>query len=184
MASLIRRQKARGPLANSISFQYYNVSALTITLASLADDATNLLSGRESTAIDNGSNVYPDVHVSGKVTTGTSPTSGNMIEVWAYGSIDDSPNSVVYPDNITGSNANITLTNINTKRAGLRPVARMTVSSTNNIGYSFAEVSIARLFNGMPRHWGIIVINGSGAALHATGGNHFINMKPCGFQVV
>lgn len=171
-------------MANNIDFRYVNVSALTITLSSLADDATNLLSGRESAVVDNGTNLYPDVHVSGRITTGTSPTANNTIEVWAYGSIDDSPNTPVYPGGITGSNANITFTNINVKRAALRPVARITVSSTNNISYDFAEVSIARLFNGVPRHWGIVVINGSGAALNSTAGNHFINMKPCGFQVV
>lgn len=171
-------------MANNIDFRYVNVSALTITLASLASDHTNLLAGRESTAVDNGSNIYPDVHVCGRITVGTTPTSGNMIEVWAYGSIDDSPNSVIYPGQVTGSNAAITFTNFNTKRAALRPVCRMTVSATSDIAYDFAEVSIARLFNGMPRHWGIVVINATGVALHATAGNHFINMKPCGFQIV
>lgn len=171
-------------MANNVDYRYVNVSAITITLASLANDSTNLLAGRESTAIDNGTNVYPDVHVAGRITTGTSPTTGNTIEVWAYGSIDDSPNTVDYPDTITGSDAAITFTSLNVKRIGLRPVARITVDSNSNRSYDFAEVSIARLFNGVPRHWGIVVINGSGAALHATPGNHFINMKPCGFQIV
>ena len=171
-------------MANSISFQYYNVSALTITLASLANDSATLLTGRESTAVDNGTNVYPDVHVSGRITTGTSPIASNTIEVWAYGSIEDSPNTVDYPDTISGSDAGVTFTSMNTKRLGLRPVARITVDNTSNRSYDFAEVSIARLFNGVPRHWGIVVINGSGAALNSTAGNHFINMKPCGFQVV
>lgn len=171
-------------MANSISFQYYNASALTITLGSLADSSGTMLSGRESTAVDNGTNVYPDVHVAGRITAGTSPTSGNTIEVWAYGSIDDSPNTVIYPDTVTGSDANISFTSANTKRAAVRPVARITVDSTTNRAYYFAEVSIARLFNGMPRHWGIIVINGSGVALNSTGSNHYIIMKPCGYQVV
>jgi hypothetical protein len=171
-------------MANPINTLYQNVSAITITLASLANDSTNLVAGRESTAIDNGTNVYPDVHVSGRITTGTSPTANNSIEVWAYGSIDDSPNSVVYPGGVTGSDAAITFASMNVKRTALRPVARISVDNTSNRSYDFAEVSIARLFNGMPRHWGIVVINGSGAALHATSGNHFINMKPCGFQVV
>jgi len=171
-------------MANNIDFRYVNVSALTITLASLANDSTNLLAGRESTAVDNGTNIYPDVHVAGRITTGTSPTAGNTIEVWAYGSIDDVPNTVAYPGGVTGSDANLTFASMNKKRAALRPVARITVDATSDRSYDFAEVSIARLFNGVPRHWGIFVINGSGVALNSTTGNHFINMKPCGFQVV
>jgi hypothetical protein len=73
---------------------------------------------------------------------------------------------------------------MNKKRAALRPVARITVDATSDRSYDFAEVSIARLFNGVPRHWGIFVLNGSGVALNATGSNHLINMKPSGFQIV
>lgn len=171
-------------MANNIDYRYVNVSDLTITLASLADDSANLLTGRESTAVDNGTNLYPDVHVCGRITTGTSPTNGNTIEVWAYASIDDVPNTVEYPDTLTGADAGVTFTSMNTKRPALRPVARFTVDSNSNRSYDFAEVSIARLFNGVPRHWGIVVINGSGAALNSTAGNHFIRMKPCGFQVI
>jgi len=171
-------------VANNIDFRYVDVTALTISLASLADASATLVAGRESTAVDNGTNIYPDVHVTGRITTGTSPTAGNTIEVWAYASIDDVPNTVDYPDTITGSDAAVTFTSLNTKRTGLRPVARITVDSNSNRSYDFAEVSIARLFNGVPRHWGIVVINASGVALNSTAGNHFINMKPCGFQVV
>ena len=167
-----------------IQTRYWNAFALTIGLGGLANDSTNLLAGRESAEVDNGTNLYPDVHVGGRIKTGTSPTAGNSIEVWAWGSIDDSPNSVVRPGGITGSNANITFASMNVKRAALRLVARFTVDSNSDRDYDFAEVSIARLFNGMPRHWGIVVINGSGAALHATAGNHFIIGKPQGHQVV
>lgn len=163
---------------------YDDVFALTISLASLTSDHTNLLAGRESTAVDNGSDLYADVHISGRITAGTSPTAGNTIEVWAYGSIDDSPNTVDYPDTITGSDAAVTLTSANVKRLALRPVVRFTVDATSNRAYDFADISIARLFNGVPRHWGIVVINGSGVNLNSTGGNHWIKGKPQGFQVV
>lgn len=171
-------------MASNIDYRYANCSSLTITLASLASDTT-LLQGRESTAVDNGTNIYPDVHVCGRITvSGTvAPTAGNQIEVWAYGSIDDSPNSVVYPGGVTGSDAAITFTNAGKKRAALRLVAKMTVTAVTGIAYDFAEVSIARLFNGMPRHWGIVVINGTGQALHVTASNHFIIMKPQGFYI-
>lgn len=171
-------------MANDIDSKYDDVFSLTITLASLANDSTNLLAGRESTAIDNGTNVYPDVHISGRITTGTSPTSSNTIEVWAYGSLNDTPNTVAYPGGVTGSDAAITFASMNVKRAAVRPVWRFTVDSTSNRSYDFTDVSLARLFNGVPRHWGIVVINGSGAALNSTAGNHFIIGKPQGFQIV
>lgn len=171
-------------MPNNIDSRYANAFALTITLASLANDSTNLLAGQESNVIDNGTNVYPDIKLSGRITTGTSPVAGNTIEIWAYSVIDDSPNTVVYPGGLTGSNAAITFASMNKKRAALRPVFRFTVDVTNNLSYDFSEISLGGIFRGVPRHWGIVVINGSGAALHSTAGNHFIIAKPQGFQVV
>ena len=73
---------------------------LTITLASLASD-TNLLAGRESDVVDNSSNLYLDYLLSGKVTTGTSPTSARSIEVWAYALINDT----TYPGVFDGTDS-------------------------------------------------------------------------------
>jgi hypothetical protein len=58
--------------------------ALALSLASLADDNTNGIAGRASTAVDNTTNVDLDHLVSGFVKLGTSPTAGRVIEVWAY----------------------------------------------------------------------------------------------------
>jgi len=57
--------------AGDTKIAYGSSSNLTITLDSLASD-TNFLAGRESTEIDN---EYVDYLLSGKVTTGTSPTT-------------------------------------------------------------------------------------------------------------
>ena len=57
-----------------LKLAYGTASDVTITLASLATDA-NLLTGRESAAIDNTSALVLDYLVSGKITTGTTPTS-------------------------------------------------------------------------------------------------------------
>ena len=57
----------------------YNAdAALTFTLASLASSAS-LVAGRESTAVDNGTTLAVDYLVSGKITTGTSPTANKTI---------------------------------------------------------------------------------------------------------
>ena len=79
---------------------YGSSAALTITLASLVSDI-NLLAGCESTAIDNTSNLYLDYLLSGKVTTGTSPTTGKSINIYVYALMEDS----TYPDVLTGTDS-------------------------------------------------------------------------------
>ena len=151
-----------------------STTALTITLASLADDSTNKIAGRASTAVDNTTNLDLDHLVSGTITTGTSPTSGNVIEVWAYGVLSESAGTPTYPDSITGTDAAKTITSVNTKYAALALVCSITVDSTSNRSYPFKQTSVASLFGQMPKFWGIFVMNGSGVALNSTGGNHSI----------
>ena len=71
--------------------------AITITVASLADGSM-----RESTAIDNSSNLHMDAYVGGKITTGTSPTADTTIAFYAYGSVDG---GTFYSGGATGSDA-------------------------------------------------------------------------------
>jgi hypothetical protein len=145
--------------------------ALTLGVASLASD-TNLLAGRASTAVDNTSNLDLDHLVSGVVTTGTTPTVNTTIEVWAYASYKTASGTPTYPDTITGTDANKTLTNSGTKAAALRLVASIVVSATSNVAYPFAPVSIASLFGAMPKFWGLFVVHNTGAALNSSAGNH------------
>ena len=150
----------------------YAASAdLTITLASLATDA-NLLTGRESTVVDNSSNLYLDYLISDKITTGTSPTTAKCIEVWAYAAQNDTP---LYPDVFDGTDSAETITNIEIKQVALRLVAVMTTTSTSNIAYYFPPTSIAQLFGQVPKKWGIFVTHNTGVNLNATGGNHVIS---------
>jgi hypothetical protein len=145
--------------------------ALTLGVASLASD-TNLLAGRASTAVDNTSNLDLDHLVSGVVMTGTTPTVNTTIEVWAYASYKTASGTPTYPDTITGTDANKTLTNSGTKAAALRLVASIVVTATSNVAYPFAPVSIASLFGAMPKFWGLFVVHNTGAALNSTAGNH------------
>jgi hypothetical protein len=145
--------------------------ALTLGVASLASD-TNLLAGRASTAVDNTSNLDLDHLVSGVVMTGTTPTVNTTIEVWAYASYKTASGTPTYPDTITGTDANKTLTNSGTKASALRLVASIVVTATSNVAYPFAPVSIASLFGAMPKFWGLFVVHNTGAALNATAGNH------------
>ena len=137
--------------------------ALTVTLASLASSAT---AGRESTAVDNRTNLFLDalVTVKIKLTTGT-PGNDKAVYVYAYGSVDD---GTTYPDAVTGTDAAITLNDpVNLRLIGvINAVAQSTT-------YKSGPFSVAAAFGGvLPAFWGIVIRNYTGIAFTATGGDH------------
>ena len=147
--------------------------ALTISLASLADDNTNGLAGRESIAVDNTSNLDLDHLLTGKIRTGTSPTANRTIEIWAYAPISMSSGTPTYPDVFDGTDSAETATSRNVLTSALAWVASITTDSTSNRDYFLRPISIANLFGGqLPPYWGIFVINRTGVALNSTGSNH------------
>lgn len=134
---------------------YASSASITITLNSLGDGAA-----RESTAIDNSSNLYADAHVRVSVKVGTVANEKRVL-VYAYGSEDGS----LYPDTITGSDAAVTLETPTVIR-----LADVIAVPTSSKTYESDVISIARLYGGkLPRKWGILVQNRSGAALDASG---------------
>lgn len=144
---------------------YGTPTAMTITLAGLSSD-TNLLAGRESTALDQKDTLDAiDVLVGGKVTTGTAPNAARQIEVWAYGSWDDAE----FNDACTGSDANCTLVT----KTLLRLLTIIPTTSTSDRAYKWGPYSIAQAFGGIiPVQFGIWIVHNTGSALNATGGNH------------
>jgi hypothetical protein len=157
--------------------------ALTITLASLATDST-LLTGRESTAVDNTTNCDLDHLVSGVIMTGTTPTVSTRIEVWAYASFKTASGTPTYPDVLDGTDSAETMTSAGVKDAALALVATMIVSATSNVAYYFRPVSIATLFGAMPKFWGIFVTHNTAVNLNSTGGNHVIEYERIQAQTV
>lgn len=141
--------------------------ALTLTLASLATD-TSLLAGRASTAVDNTTNLDLDHLLSGAIRTGTSPTVGTTIEVWAYSYLSIASGAPAYADGITGTDANKSITSLNVKYAGLRLVQAITVDNTTGRDYPIPPTSIAQLFGSLPPFWGIFVVHNTAVALNAT----------------
>jgi hypothetical protein len=172
-------------MASTIKTSYPATSsvALTLGLGSLASD-TNLLAGRESTAVDNTTNVDLDHLVSGTIMTGTSPTVSTTIEVWAYASYKTASGTPTYPDVLDGTDSAETITSANVKYSMLRLVAAITVDATTSRAYYFAPVSIAQLFGAMPKFWGIFVTHNTAVALHATAGNHVIEYERIQAQTV
>lgn len=137
--------------------------AITCTLASLVHSTT---AGRESTAIDNTSNLYLDALVQVKVVlqSGT-PGSDKRVYVWAYGTVDAA--TPVYPDAVTGTDAGITI-NSPTNLRLLGIIEAPTSAGT----FKGGPWSVAQLFGSLPEKWGIVVMNMTNMTLSATESDH------------
>ena len=159
----------------NINLAYGTASDVVITLSSLATDA-NLLAGQQADAISNSLTLALDYLVSGKVTTGTSPTTAKSIEVWAVGSWDGTN----WPDVITGAGtAAKTFTSSDIKASTCRFIAAMATDATSNRTYYFGPVSLAAAFGGMvPPKVVFFVTHSTAVALNATSSNHQIRIQP------
>jgi hypothetical protein len=143
---------------------YGTPTAMTMTLASLASD-TNLVAGRESTAIDNGSIDAIDILIGGKVTTGTTPTTARQIEVWAYATYDGTE----YSGTATGSDANLTPG----EKTCMRLLTVIPTVATSDKAYKWGPFSVAQAFGGsVPPKVGIYIVHNTAVNLNSTGGNH------------
>jgi hypothetical protein len=158
--------KTKYPASNA------DTAALTITLTGLATSST-LVAGRESTAVDNRSNVDEDHLVSGKITVGTSPTGGR-IEVWAYAPISIGSGTPAY-GKATGTDAAITFDSRNQLLSAMRPIWSTAVDAVSNREFYIPPTSIREAFGELPARWGIVVVHSSGVNLHATAANHALH---------
>jgi hypothetical protein len=159
-----------------ITAKWVAAQQFTLTLASLATDA-NLLVGRESTVIDLSTlDNVEDAYLSGKITTGTTPTAG-VIEVWAFIPIDDTPN---YGGGIAGTgDAGATLAALTVKFTYLKQVATLVNSTSSNVVMPFVGInSLKQMFGCVPKKIGIFVTHSTVAALNSTGGNHELTITP------
>ncbi len=152
----------------TVSISYGSATALTMTLASLATDA-NLVAGRESTAIDNTSDLFVDALVFGSTMTGTTPTAARQIEVWLYGSLDGTN----YSGSATGSDANLTPG----EKTLLKLLTIIPTVNTSNKAYIWGPYSVSQAFGLMVPYYGVYQVHNTGANLNATGGNHFVKYR-------
>jgi hypothetical protein len=159
--------KAKYPASNA------DTTALTITLASLASD-TNLVIGRESTAIDNRTNLDIDHLLSGKITTGTSPTGG-VIEVWVYAPISIASGTPIYPDVMDGTDSGETSVSVNVKISSMRLAWSTLVDTSSDRTYFLPPTSIASLFGAMPPFWGVFVVHSTGVNLNSNSSNQALH---------
>ena len=152
---------------SDILTKYSSQETITAAVASLASD-TNLLAGLESSIINNTSTGYDDRLISGKVTTGTSPTASRQIEVWAVAW--DGAN---WPDVFDGTSSAETITSSDIKNAICKPIAILSTNNTSDRTYWFTGVSLKAAFGGtMPEKCVLFIVHNTGVALNATAGNH------------
>ncbi len=151
----------------SLKTAYASSAEITNAIASLAA-SSSWVAGYESDVLDNTTNLYLDYLISGKITTGTSPTAG-VIEVWAIGILDDT----LWPDVFDGTTGAETVTSRDILFAFGKLVASISTNATSNVGYAFGPVSLASLFGGaVPKKVGFFTTHSTVAALNSTGSNH------------
>jgi hypothetical protein len=154
-------------MPNNILVKYGSKTTITAAVASLASD-TNLLAGIESSIIDNTTDGFEDIILSGKSTTGTSPTASRQIEVWAVAWDGGS-----WPDVFDGSTSSETITSADIKSIICRSVATMPTNNTSDRTYHYTGVSAKQVFGGvLPSKFVLFVVHNTGVALNSTAGNH------------
>lgn len=146
----------------SINYAGAAGTAISITLTSLSDG-----SWRQSDSVDNTTNKYLDALIGGSTQTGTSPTAGRTIDIYAYGQYDGSSE---FTAGASGSDAAYTADG---EETSLKLIGVVQVDGTSNQDYEWGPFSVAAAFGGlMPQRWGLVVENNTGAALNATGTNN------------
>ena len=153
-------------MANNILWRYGTSTVITNAVASLASD-TNLLAGYESAIIDN-TDGFEDIILSGKRTTGTSPTASRQIEVWAV-----AWDSNAWPDVFDGTSSAETITSSDIKNSICKCVAILSTNNTSDRTYSYTGISAKAVFGGvLPSKFVLFTTHNTGVALNATAANH------------
>ena len=140
-----------------IKSKYGARAAITCTIDSLASSATV---GRESTVVDNTTNLYLDALVFAKlVFPNSAPANDKAVYLWSYAW--DGDGTPLYTEVATGSDAAYTRRDPTTLRlVGVVPIP------TQNLTYQGGPFSVAAAWGGvLPGKWGIVVQNYAGQTL-------------------
>lgn len=138
-------------------------TTLTITLASLANSAAGV--GRQSTLVDNTTDLFIAIQLYLNIMTGTTPTANSLLYVYLIR--QNNTGTPIADDGAGTTDAGITIVNAQLIGVILCPSATSNVPLKKTIDVSFAGM--------VPAKWGIAIVNASGVALNATGGNHVVS---------
>jgi len=134
---------------------------ITCSIASLTNN-----SARQSTVIDNSSNLYIDALVFIQIASPSASTSASgFVEVFAYGTVNG---GTTYTEGCSGTDGSLTMVS----PTNLRPLGIVNVVA-NSTTYYGGPFSVAQAFGGiLPEKWGIVLRNSTGGTLNSTEGNH------------
>jgi hypothetical protein len=139
--------------------------AITITLNSLANDGK-----RESTAVDNSTNLFFDALVQVKIATNASndSTGDKSVYIYAYGTADG---GTTYSGNASGTDSSF---GTDPQQLANCKLIAVIYAPTKNMTYESDLMSIANAFGGkLPEKWGIVGHNMTGYALNSSGNGAF-----------
>jgi hypothetical protein len=151
-------------------------AALTLTLASLATSST-LVTGRQSTVVDNTSNKYVDALVTGQITTGTSPTTAKTIAVYVFVPLSVASSTFVWPKAGTtalGGGDGAATFDAEQRSGGVIFAQAASTNATSDRPYSFS-FSLRQVVGYMPLKWGLFVTHDTAVSLNSTAGNHWFH---------
>jgi hypothetical protein len=139
-------------------------TAMTITLANLSNAAA-----RSSVYVDNSTTLYFDATVRVKIGNATVTGTDNAVYVYGYGGQD----TTCFGGWSSGTDAAVLTTPTNMSLLGVISYVNPPFTSTNLCLYIG---SVAQAFGGnLPKYWGVVVDNRTGASLVNTATNHSIS---------
>lgn len=156
-----------------IKLAYAADAQFTITLASLGSSAT-WVAGREATSVSNGTNKYLDYEITGKITTGTTPTVDKEIRLYYVKPINDTP---TWPDVFDGTDSAETVTNTYILDSLILGWSGSN-SATSDIAYPITSaLTLAQAWGMVPDNFTVFVAHSTAVNLNATAGNHELSYR-------
>ena len=154
----------------TLNTAYSSSTAITFDVSSLAGSAT-FVAGRESTQIDNTSNLYLDAQVYCDGITGhasTAPTVGQQIRLYVWGS--DVSLATTPIDTLDGTDSAETLGHVAVRNDGIVLARSSAVTvATAGLVYYLRPFSVAAYFDGvLPPFWGLFLAHNHTGALAAS----------------
>lgn len=134
------------------------VNAFTLTLASLATSTVGV--GRQSTLVDNSTNLYFSALVSLNIHVGTTPTANSLIYVYLIRSNADT--TAIADDNAGASDAGLTIVNA--------PLLGVIICNAATTGANYRKLFDTAFLGDLGPKWGIAIVNSTGVALNASEG--------------
>ena len=152
----------------SIKIAYAASSNLTVTNLNSLGSSSTLVTGWESGAIDNTTNLYVDYLVSAKITVASASLSAGTIAMYAVAMLDDS----TWPGGFDGTESAETtpLDDVGGTAAGARLLATAATDTTNSQVYYLSPTSVAAAFGGIcPAKFVIFITHSTGQNLASSG---------------